>query len=132
MTPFGHLTADFRVPRAGAWDVWLTGEIMPQVEVGVDGRELGTITGEVGGSEFNPNTMTPLPVRLSAGAHQLTIARGGLSLAPGNGGSAILHAVFLTPAGAQERLEPTPASRWRSLCGKRFDWIEAVRRPIRA
>jgi hypothetical protein len=127
MTPFGSLTADFRVPRAGVWDVWLQGEFMPAVAVRLDGRELGTIAGQVSGSEFNPDVATPLPVRLAAGSHVLTVSRGGRSLAPGNGGSALLHAIFLTPAGAQETLETRSATSWRSLCGKRYDWIEAVR-----
>jgi hypothetical protein len=127
MTPFGHLTADFRVPRAGVWNVWLQGEIMPRIDVSIDGHKLGSISAEVSGSEFNPDVMTPLPVRLTAGDHVLSVSRGGLTVAPGNGGSAILHAVFLTQLGAQEKLETTAASRWRSLCGKRYDWIEAVR-----
>jgi hypothetical protein len=126
MTPSGHLTADFRVPSAGVWNVWLNGEIMPKVTVTVDGHELGTIAGQVGGGEFNPDTTTPFPVRLSAGAHVLVLSRGGRSLAPGNGGSALLHAVFLTPKGAQETLESKPAIQWRSLCGGHYDWIEAV------
>jgi hypothetical protein len=126
MTPFGHITADFRVPRAGVWNVWLEGEIMPRVTVSLDGGRLGTIAGQLMGSQFNPETMTPFPVLLSAGAHSLTVSRGGRSLAPGNGGSALLHAIFLTPAGARETLHATPAASWRSLCGRRYDWIEAV------
>jgi len=126
MTPFGHIAADFRVPRAGVWNVWLQGEIMPTVAVSLDGGKLGTIAGELSGSQFNPDTTTPFPVLLSAGAHSLTVSRGGRSGAPGNGGSALLHAIFLTPAGAQETLETRPAARWRSLCGRRYDWIEAV------
>jgi hypothetical protein len=126
MTPFGHITADFRVPRAGVWNVWLQGESMPRVTVGVDGGGLGSIAGELSGSPFNPDTMTPFPVLLSAGAHSLTVSRGARSPAPGDGGSALLRAIFLTPAGAQETLVRTPAARWHSLCGRRYDWIEAV------
>jgi hypothetical protein len=127
MTPFGHLSATFRIPRAGIWNLWVVGEIMPRISLRVDRHPIGSIAAEVSGSEFNPDTMTPFAVSLSAGTHVLTLARGGLTAAPGDGGSAILHAAFLTPKGAEETLETVPASRWRSLCGKRYDWIEAVR-----
>jgi hypothetical protein len=129
MTPFGHLTADFALPRPGVWNVWLQGEIMPAVTVSVDRHAVGRIAGELSGSEFNPDTMTPLPVRLSAGAHVVTVSRGGRSPAPGNAGSAFLHAIFLTPAGAgaEPALVTQPAAGWRALCGQRYDWVEAVR-----
>ncbi len=124
MTRNGGLTASFRIPRAGVWNLWLQGEVMPAVGVSVDGSELGRISGQVSGNLFNPGTIAPLPVSLAAGVHRLALTRGGLTLAPGNGGSAILHAVFLAPAGARERLVVTPAAGWRRLCGGRFDWIE--------
>ena len=41
----------------------------------------------------------PIAVRLSAGAHVLELERGGSSLAPGDGGAAVLNSVLLTPAG---------------------------------
>ena len=46
--------------------------------------------------------------------------------APGDGGSAILHAVFLTPAGSHEVVQAVAPARWRSLCGQRYDWLEAT------
>ncbi len=127
MTRNGHLTAGFRLPRAGVWNVWVEGEVMPVVRVAVDGRHLGSLSAEVSGNAFNPDTMVPLPVALTAGPHRVTLSRGGLSLGPGDGGSALLHAIYLAPAGAQERLRITPVARWRSLCGGRYDWIEATR-----
>jgi hypothetical protein len=124
----GHLTARFVVPRAGTWDLWLQGEIMPAVGVSVDGRQISSISGQLTGVATDPDTMAPLHARLSAGSHQVTITRGsGNPLAPGAGGSAILDSIFLTPAGAgsQARLHVTPAAQWRSLCGEPLEWIEA-------
>jgi hypothetical protein len=128
MNGAGRLSASFEVARAGVWDVWLQGEIMRAVRVSVDGRQLGSIGGQLGGDLHNPNTMTPLRVQLSAGRHLLSIARGGADLAPGDGGSALLEHVFLTPAGAagEQRLRVEPAARWRSLCGHAYDWVEVV------
>jgi len=130
MSSPGTLDTTFRVPRAGAWNVWLQGEIMPTVEVRVDGRLAGLLGGQVGGDLVVPDTAAPLRIRLRAGLHRLTVSRSGFSLAPGNGGSAILTAIFLTPAGAGERqqLHTVPAPRWRELCGHRYLWVEAVRR----
>jgi hypothetical protein len=129
MTPHGRLDATFTVPHAGVWDLWLKGEIMPPVGVSVDGHSLASISGQLTGVASDPDTMAPLRVQLAAGSHRLTITRGASNpLAPGSGGSAILDSIFLTPAGpgAEARLRVTPAAQWRSLCGRRLEWVEVV------
>ena len=75
-----------------------------------------------------PDTVPALQVQLSAGAHRLSLLRGGPTLSPGDGGSAVLDAIFLTPARADPRVRPlaVPAARARSLCGGRYDWIELL------
>jgi hypothetical protein len=125
----GQLQSTFAVPHTGSWDIWLKGQLMPTADIGVDGRSIGSVSGQLDGNPHNPDAMTPLRVRLTAGRHRLTIARGDSALAPGDGGWAILHEVFLTPADAADAdtLRVTPLARWRTLCGGRFDWIEVVR-----
>jgi len=128
MSGAGRLTARFVLPRAGVWDLWLQGEIMPAVGVSVDGRQLSSISGQLTGVATDPDTMAPLPLQLSAGSHRVAITRGsGNPLAPGAGGSAILDSIFLTPAGAgsQATLHVTLAAQWRSLCGAPLEWVEA-------
>jgi hypothetical protein len=129
MSGAGALHTAFDLPRGGAWNIWLKGQLMPTASASVDGRSIGSIAGQLDGNPHNPSAMTPLRVRLSAGRHRLTIARGDPVLTPGAGGWAILHEVFLTPAGAAEvdTLRVTPPARWRMLCGGRFDWIEVTR-----
>ena len=124
----GQLSATFEVPRAGAWDVWLEGQIMPTVSLSVDGHQLASIGAQLGGNSVVLNPMTPVPVALSAGRHRLTLSRGGFTLAPGEGGSAYLYGLFLVPAGrgSQQPLRSAPPTRWRSLCGRSYEWIEAV------
>ncbi|MGD0198431.1 MAG: hypothetical protein ABSC56_11090 [Solirubrobacteraceae bacterium] len=119
----------FRVPRSGAWDLWLRGEIMPTVAVRVDGRLVGRLADQLAGNDFNPDTIGPLRLDLRAGGHRLSFAAAGSSLAPGATGDASLARVFLTTAAGarQEVLRAVRASAWRSLCGGHFDWIEAVR-----
>ncbi len=129
MTGAGELSTTFELPRAGTWELWLQGELMPSVQVSVDGRRIASIGGQLAGNPHNPDTMTPLRVRLASGRHRLTITRGGANLTPGDGGEAILHEIFLTPASEPDvdTLHVTPPSRWRDLCGRRLDWIEVGR-----
>jgi hypothetical protein len=124
----GQLSAVFEVPRAGVWDVWLQGQIMPTLRVNVDGRPLASIGAQLGGNSVVLNTATPLPVFLSAGRHRLSVARGGFTLAPGEGGSTALYGLFLTPASAaaQQPLYTAAPSRWRALCGRSYEWVEVV------
>jgi hypothetical protein len=125
----GRLSTEFALPHGGVWDLWLKGQIMRPVRVSVDGRPLGSVGGQLSGNSLNPNVMAPFSLALSAGTHRLSITRGGFSLAPGNGGWAILGGIFLTPDGraGRDALESVPAADWRSLCGHAYDWIEAVR-----
>jgi hypothetical protein len=127
LTP--RVAVDFRVPRSGRWDIWLRGEVMPAVTVSVDGRKLATISDQLAGNQFNPDTLNPIEVMLPHGRHRLSFRASGSILAPGDGGTARLGRVFLTPTrdARAEFLVTVPADHWRSLCGRRLDWIEAVR-----
>jgi hypothetical protein len=133
MSPPGRLEAAFAVPRAGVWEVWLQGQIMPAVAVAVDGHRLASIGAQLGGNSLVPNTITPLRLFLSAGSHRLSVTPTDPTLEPGGGGSTVLFAIFLTPArGAGEQLLKTVSPlRWRSLCGRPYEWVEVVRpRPV--
>jgi hypothetical protein len=94
----GTLSATFTLPSSGAWDLWLKGDVMRALTVSVDGRALGRLGGQLDGNSLVVNVLTPLRTRLGAGRHTLTIARPGANLAPGDGGSATLAAIFLVPA----------------------------------
>ena len=124
----GVLSAAFALPRGGAWEVWAQGQLMPTVQLALDGRLLASIGGQLSGNSLVPDTVPPLPVRLAAGSHRLVVRRPGVTLAPGDGGSAVLDGIFLTPAGAGARhlLRSVPAASWRALCAGRYDWVEAV------
>jgi hypothetical protein len=124
----GAVSLRFYLPRAGTWQLWLQGQFMPDIRVGVDGRPLATLSGQLAGNSLVPDTATPLRVQLSAGAHRLSVARTGFSLAPGNGGAAVLDSAFLTRAGAPARvLRTLPAGASPSdLCAEPVEWIELV------
>ncbi len=128
MSRAGTLTARFALPAAGTWSVWVQGQIMPTVELALDGHRLAAIGGQLSGNSLVPDTVPPLSVQLGAGPHTLTVTRHGPGLAPGETGSAVLDAVFLTPAStpAQGTLRAVPAASWHELCGGRYQWVELL------
>jgi hypothetical protein len=129
MTGVGRLSAAFDLPHSGRWWLWLQGQIMPTIGVAVDGHRLASVGAQLGGNSVVPNTLTPLPVTLSAGRHRLSLTRGHVSLAPGDGGTATVYAVLLTPAqaAAEAGLSAVLPRRWRSLCSRSHEWVEVVR-----
>jgi hypothetical protein len=129
LSAHGRLSAIFAVPRAGVWDVWLQGQILPTIEVDVDGHSVASVAAQLDGNSLVLNTVTPFPVSLSAGSHRLSLVRDGFTLAPGNGSAVTLFALFLTPANAPvaPALDAVAPSRWRSLCGRSHEWVEVVR-----
>jgi hypothetical protein len=131
MTRPGTLRLTFRLPKAGAWEVWLQGEVMRGVRVAVDDRPLGFVAEQLDGNSLVANTLTPLQATLSAGRHTLTLTRPGADLAPGDGGAAVLTGIFLTPEGAagEPSLKTVAVARWRSLCGRSLQWVELLSNP---
>lgn len=125
----GRLTASFQIPSAGSWQLWVQGQIMPSVTLAVDGRRVQSISGQLSGNSLLPDTVPPIGVRLSAGAHTLSVTRGAFNLAPGDRGSAVLDAVFLTPssAGPAGVLSAVAPARWAQLCGASYQWAELAR-----
>jgi hypothetical protein len=124
----GRLSAAFRLPHAGPWEVWIQGQLMPTVKLALDGRPLASLGGQLSGNSLVPDTLPPLALRLSAGPHSLTVTRPAGTLAPGDGGSAVLSAIFLTPAGAggSELISTTPLAGPRVLCPHRLRWVELL------
>jgi hypothetical protein len=129
MSTPGHLSAGFALPASGLWNIWIQGQIMPTVKLSVDGRAIASIAGQLDGNSLVPNTVPPVTVHLAAGAHRISVARGGFSLAPGEGGAAVLDAIFLTPADSdpQGPLRVAAPADWPSLCGRSYQWIEITR-----
>jgi hypothetical protein len=124
----GTLHTRFTLPSAGRWDVWVQGDIMPTVQLSVDGRRLASISGELSGNSLVADTIPAIPVDLDSATHRLTLTRTAPGLGPGETGAAVLDAIFLTPAGAgsSPTLRSVAAAQWRSLCGGRYQWLELV------
>jgi hypothetical protein len=122
----GRLTSTVVVPSTGVWDVWVKGQLMRPLQLAVDGQRLATISGELDGNSLVIDSAPPVPVHLSAGVHRLELQRGGASLAPGDGGAAVLNSVLLTPAAHRSpTLRVARAAEWHALCGGRYQWAES-------
>jgi hypothetical protein len=124
----GTLRDRFTLPSAGTWDVWVQGDIMPAVHLAVDGYALASISGQLSGNSRVPNTIPAIPAQLAGGVHSLTLTRTSPGLGPGEKGAAVLDAIFLTPAGSgsSPTLRSAPISRWKSLCGSEYQWVELL------
>lgn len=119
----GRAFRDVRLAAAGEYEMWIEGNLPRRVDVTVDGRTAGSAQG----ADAPGGWSRAGAVRLGAGVHQLGVLREGGDLAPGDGSSqASIGAVVLAPRGARPRLVSVPAARWRSLCGRRGYWVEAV------
>jgi hypothetical protein len=125
----GTLRAEIHTPFAGSWRLWLRGQLMPTVAISLDGHRLAAVGAQLSGNSLVPNVVPPITVRLSAGRHLLALRRGGTTLAPGDGGAAVLDGMLFTPAGATTRLYGRPRGRWRELCGRRYAWVELIGAP---
>jgi hypothetical protein len=122
----GVMDVRVNVPAGGRWRIWLRGDFGRELTVSVDGRRVGAVSHESGN---DGNYASPLDAELTAGSHELTLARGGGSPAPGDHTPSKLVAIVLEPESAAEppAVDTLPASSWRELCGRPVDWIEVVR-----
>ena len=121
----GRLASTVAVPSTGVWDVWVKGQLMRSLHLAIDGHPLATISGELDGNSLVLDSSPPIAVRLAAGTHVLELERGSTSLAPGDGGAAVLNSVLLTPATDRSpTLRAVAAAEWHTLCGGLYQWAE--------
>ena len=126
LTP-GAAGETVRVPRAGAYEVWVQGSFPRAIRVTLDGRTVGSVDGWNTPDEW----LQAGTAYVSAGDHALDIFRPGGGLAPGDGGTGndggkgeIGHVELL--AAQPERVSTVALGAWRGLCGVQADWVELV------
>jgi hypothetical protein len=128
LVPHGPGTARLRVsvPRGGHYDVYLQGSVRNRLAVLIDGVEVGAVDNQLNeGGQFLYFGRVPL----SAGSHEISIVYDGQTLAPGSGGPPEpIGPLVLSPASAEDPpVRELPAPQGRAFCGKRLDWLEALR-----
>jgi hypothetical protein len=109
--------------------VWIEGQLMPRVHLSIDGRGVAEVGGQLSGNSLVPDTIRAGEVELAAGTHRLALSRGAATLEPGDGGSAVVDSIFLTPAShaAAAPLDTVPLARWHDLCRHTHSWAELLR-----
>ena len=123
----GTLRARFTLPSAGAWDVWVQGDIMPTVRLSVDGRrarvDLRAAQRQLARARHHPRdpraarrgsaqpVADALERRPRAGRRRRRRCSTRSSSRP--------PATSLADAA-----RASPASQWRSLCGREYQWVE--------
>jgi hypothetical protein len=127
LRPFGAGTiiGSITVTQPGRYRVWVQGSFGRRVTVRIDRRRVGEVKGEL-----NPRgqSIAAGEISLSPGRHTITLTRPTGSLFPGDGGrNRLIGPVVLDPATDARAVRTLPSSRYRQLCGKRLDWVEAIR-----
>ncbi len=117
-----------RVPQTGRYSVWIGGSFARPLAVEVDRHRVATAQPRLlhAGSYVRVRV-----IRLSSGLHRIRLVPESLGLRPGGGMTLLpLYTFVLTAAGPPPRPFVVPPSRARELCGRRLDWVEALRTGI--
>ena len=127
VTPSLSGTASARIdaPEAGRYTAWLAGDWFGRSSVTVDGDEVGAKRAELNW----PGLYTDLgTVELAVGPHTVDLTYDPGGLRPGSGGPPFSFGpLTLSREDARDPVQTISPSDARTLCGKRLDWIEAVR-----
>ena len=119
----GSVEAEVSVGRPGDYEVWLGGSVRPAVSLWVDGERVGEVRHRLNNSGQYVGFGS---VALAPGSHGIEFRFAGADLHPGSGGrgGAIGPVALSRGEAADSRLVRVPASDFRTLCGREWDWIE--------
>jgi hypothetical protein len=119
----GEFAIEVFVPSSGLHEVWLGGSVRPSAELLIDEGEAGEVRQQL---NTPGNYIDFGSVRLRRGRHVFAVRLGGPDLHPGSAGSdGPLGPLVISRPDEGKGLFTVAAARARSLCGKRWDWIEA-------
>jgi hypothetical protein len=116
----------FELSRSGRYSAWLKGSVRGSATIYVDGQEVGEVRHEL---ENEGGFIELGQVRLGPGVHRARLDFGGADLHPGSGGFPRPRTgplLFSPVKGEVGELVSVGAGESNRLCGKAWDWIEAV------
>jgi hypothetical protein len=120
----GHASGELTVAGHARYVVWVQGDFPRPLEVQLDGRTVGSVSGT-----DTPGQWTrAATVDLAPGTYRAHIFRPGGHrwFGPGEWRAGTIGAVALQREEPERMLTVAPA-RWRTLCGTQADWVELVR-----
>ena len=117
--------ADVPVNRPGDYEVWLGGSVRSAATLIIDGDPVRQVRHELNNSG---QYVSFGEVPLERGAHRIEFRLSGADLHPGSGGSGVPAGPIVLTSGeaADSRLVRVPAAAAGRLCGRPWDWIEAL------
>jgi hypothetical protein len=121
----GTMTATIKVPQAGRYEAWLEGSVRSSVVLSIDGEEVGEARHELN----NEGMYVDLGgLELEPGSHRLSFEFGGADLHPGSARTVDpLGSIALSGNDpAESRVVKVPVDEAGKLCGKTWDWVEAL------
>ncbi|HEX2391352.1 MAG TPA: hypothetical protein VHI77_00380 [Solirubrobacterales bacterium] len=128
VVPRGPGTAEFEVTVAerGRYGLYVQGSTRNRLTAFVDGIEVGSADQQLNEGK---QSLYFGEAPLAKGGHRIALVLDGQTLGPGSGGPPeAIGPMVLSPAVAENPpLRELPSSRASALCGRRLDWIEAVR-----
>jgi hypothetical protein len=121
----GTASTRITVPEAGRYTAWLGGDWFGKSLVTVDKHEVGAKRAELNW----PGLYTDLgSIELGTGSHTIALTYDTGGWHPGSGGAPFSFGpLTLSREDAREPVQTVSPSAARALCGRRLDWIEAVR-----
>ncbi len=120
----GEFELEVDVPSAGREEIWLGGSLRPAATLSVDGAEVGTLRQQLN-TPGNYLDFGIVPMR--RGRHSVAVAVGGPDLHPGSAQSdGVLGPLVISRPDDDPPLRRFSPQRARGLCGRPWDWIEAV------
>jgi hypothetical protein len=114
------------VPLGGPYEIWMGGSIRNRLQTVVDGEPLADVRHHLD----YPGQYTLLGMaELAAGEHVIMLKHSRGGLLPGSGvEESPTGPLVLSLEMPDVQVTIVPAADARRLCGKRLDWIEALRR----
>jgi hypothetical protein len=121
----GASTLSVRVPVDGVYTAWIAGDWFGLASVSIDGRTVGAMRAELSW----PGLYTDLgSTPLAAGTHEVTVRYEPGGWRPGSGGTPYAFGpAALSLVDSREAVSRISPGRASTLCGRPWDWVEAVR-----
>lgn len=120
----GMFELEAKVASPGLDEVWLGGSLRPAATLSVDGRDVSTLRQQLN-TPGNYLDFGLVPLR--RGPHTFAVSIGGPDLHPGSAGSdGLLGPLVISSPDDKLMLRRFSPRQARSLCGRRWDWIEAL------
>ena len=124
----GTITATVQVTNPGVYTMWLGGSVAPETDLIVDGRFVDSVRDQL----LNSGQYVLLGrAYLTKGSHQIQVQIHGADLHPGSGGAPfpIGPLILSSSDPTDSTIQNFAPSQASELCGKTWDWIEALGPP---